>query len=78
MAESIIKELRKRKRLNLIDNLRYIDIYVEYVKKTKNREWSRRQNKFINSIYRSIPKKIKVKPLSFSEFFHYAFCHLYT
>jgi hypothetical protein len=62
MAESIIKELKKRKRLNLIDNLRYIDIYVEYVKKTKNREWSRRQNKFINSIYRSIPKKIKVKP----------------
>jgi len=62
MAESIMKELKKRKRLNLIDNLRYIDIYVEYVKKTKNREWSRRQNKFINSIYRSIPKKIKVKP----------------
>ena len=62
MAENIMKELMKRKRLNLIDNLRYIDIYVEYVKKTKNREWSRRQNKFINSIYRSIPKKIKVKP----------------
>jgi len=62
MAESIIKELKKRKRLNLIDNLRYIDLYVEYVKKAKNREWSRRQNKFINSIYRSIPKKIKVKP----------------
>jgi len=62
MAESIIKELRKRKRLNLIDNLRYIDLYVEYVKKAKNREWSRRQNKFINSIYRSIPKKIKIKP----------------
>ena len=62
MAENIMKELRKRKRLNLIDNLRYIDIYVEYVKKAKNREWSRRQNKFINSIYRSIPKKIKVKP----------------
>ena len=62
MAESIIKELKKRKRLNLIDNLRYIDLYVEYVKKAKNKEWSRRQNKFINSIYRSIPKKIKVKP----------------
>jgi len=62
MAENIMKELKKRNRLNLIDNLRYIDIYVEYVKKAKNREWSRRQNKFINSIYRSIPKKIKVKP----------------
>jgi len=62
MAENIMKELRKRKKLNLIDNLRYIDMYVEYVKKTKNREWSRRQNKFINSIYRSIPKKIKIKP----------------
>jgi hypothetical protein len=44
----------------LLGDLRYIDIYAEYVKKAPSREWSRRQNAFINSIYRSIPKRIKI------------------
>jgi len=61
MARDLVKTLKKRKRLNLLDNLRYIDLYVEYIKNTPNKEWSRRQNKFINSIYRSIPKKIKIR-----------------
>jgi len=61
MARELVKTLKKRKRLNLLDNLRYIDLYVEYIKKTPNKEWSRKQNKFINSIYRSIPKKIKIR-----------------
>jgi len=61
MARDLAKALKKRKGLNLLDNLRYIDLYVEYIKKTPNKVWSRRQNKFINSIYRSIPKKIKIR-----------------
>jgi len=61
MARDLAKALKERKRQNLLDNLRYIDLYVEYIKKTPNKEWSRKQNKFINSIYRSIPKKIKIR-----------------
>ncbi|MFP3215440.1 MAG: hypothetical protein RXR32_02740 [Candidatus Micrarchaeota archaeon] len=61
MARDLAKALKERKRQNLLDNLKYIDLYVEYIKKTPNKEWSRRQNKFINSIYRSIPKKIKIR-----------------
>jgi hypothetical protein len=61
MARDLVKALKKRKKQNLLDNLRYIDLYVEYIKKTPNKVWSRRQNKFINSIYRSIPKKIKIR-----------------
>ncbi|MFP3278289.1 MAG: hypothetical protein RXO43_01870 [Candidatus Micrarchaeota archaeon] len=61
MARDLVKALKERKRQNLLDNLRYIDLYVEYIKKTPNKEWSRRQNKFINSIYRSIPKRIKIR-----------------
>jgi len=61
MARDLVKDLKKRKRQNLLDNLRYIDLYVEYIKKTPNKVWSRRQNKFINSIYRSIPKRIKIR-----------------
>ena len=61
MARDLVKDLKKRKRQNLLDNLKYIDLYVEYIKKTPNKEWSHRQNKFINSIYRSIPKRIKIR-----------------
>jgi len=61
MARDLVKALKKRKKQNFLDNLRYIDLYVEYIKKTPNKEWSRRQNKFINSIYRSIPKRIKIR-----------------
>ena len=61
MARDLAKALKERKRQNLLDNLKYIDLYVEYIKKTPNKEWSRRQNKFINSIYRSIPKRIKIR-----------------
>jgi len=56
----MLKDLKKSKQLNLLGNLRYIDLYVKYIKKATNKEWSRRQNKFINSIYKSIPKKVKV------------------
>jgi len=60
LDSKLIKKLKEEKRRNLLGNLRYIDIYAEYVKKAPNREWSRRQNAFINSIYRSVPKKIKI------------------
>ena len=56
----MLRDLKRSKQLNLLGNLRYIDLYVEYIKKAPNMEWSRRQNKFINSIYKSIPKKVKV------------------
>ena len=39
-------------------NLEFIDFYVRYIGRQSNREWSTKQAKFINSIYRSIPKKI--------------------
>ncbi|MGC8496347.1 MAG: hypothetical protein ACP5MX_04055 [Candidatus Micrarchaeia archaeon] len=60
MGRKLIKKLNEGKRRNLMGNLRYIDIYAEYVKGAPNKEWSRRQNAFINSIYKSIPKKVKI------------------
>lgn len=49
---------RKAKKQNLKTNLEFIDFYVRYIGRQSNREWSTKQAKFINSIYRSIPKKI--------------------
>ncbi len=53
---------RKAKRQNLKSNLEFIDFYVRYMKGKSNKEWSAKQAKCINNIYRSIPKKsISVK-----------------
>jgi hypothetical protein len=53
----LAKERRARKQ-NLRTNLEFISFYVGYMKKKSNREWSAEQAKFINSIYRSIPKAV--------------------
>ncbi|MCL4373599.1 MAG: hypothetical protein M1360_01365 [Candidatus Marsarchaeota archaeon] len=60
MDRKLAAMLKEEKRRNLLGNLRYIDLYAEYVKKAPNREWSHRQRVFINSIYRTIPKKVKM------------------
>ena len=33
----MLKDLKKSKRLNLLGNLRYIDLYVKYIKKPQTR-----------------------------------------
>ncbi len=60
LDKKLIKKLKEEKHRNLLGNLSYIDLYAEYVKKAPNKEWSHKQGVFINSIYRSIPKKIKI------------------
>ncbi len=60
MNRKLAAMLKEEKRRNLLGNLHYIDLYAEYVKKAPNREWSHRQSVFINSIYRTIPKKVKI------------------
>ncbi len=36
-------ELREEKKKNFEERLKFIDRYVEWLKKTPNREWSRQQ-----------------------------------
>ena len=48
---SILTGLKKAKALNLKDNLKYIDAYSAYVKKTDNKTWSREQKKFLDALY---------------------------
>jgi len=40
-----LRELRKEKKKNFEERLKFIDRYVEWLKKTPNREWSRQQAK---------------------------------
>ncbi len=48
---SILIGLKEAKEHNLKDNLEYIDVYSNYVKKASNRTWSRGQKRFLDILY---------------------------
>ena len=43
-----LEELKKDKKRNFEERLKFIDLYVEWLKKTPNEVWSRQQNKLID------------------------------
>lgn len=43
-----LKELRRAKTKNFKERLEFIDSYVDWLKKTPNKEWSRQQNKLMD------------------------------
>lgn len=47
------EELEEMKRNNFKDNLDFIDLYAEWVKKTPNKRWSHEQKVLIDSQIRS-------------------------
>ena len=53
-----IEELKKLKEENFKQRLEFIDTYAEWLKKTKNKEWSRQQKKLIdiNNHQSSLPR----------------------
>ncbi|MFQ5620266.1 MAG: hypothetical protein ACE5FT_00310 [Candidatus Nanoarchaeia archaeon] len=42
-----LKELDKQKEKNFKERLAFIDLYVKWLKKTPNKEWSDQQKKFL-------------------------------
>lgn len=48
-----LEELDESKRRNFDDNLKFVKLRAEWLKRTSNKEWSRRQKMLINEIYRS-------------------------
>ncbi|MFP4112512.1 MAG: hypothetical protein ACLFPQ_05765 [Candidatus Woesearchaeota archaeon] len=42
-----LKELEKEKKKNFEERLRFIDNYVEWLKKTPNKKWSKQQKKIV-------------------------------
>ena len=45
-----IYELEKEKEKNFEERLKFIDSYVEWMKKTPNKEWSIQQKKVVDQI----------------------------
>ena len=44
-----LKELEEQKKQNFKERLEFIKRYAEWIKKTKNSEWSKQQAEIINS-----------------------------
>ncbi len=42
-----LKELKKKKEKNFQERLKFIDEYVEWLKKTPNKVWSKQQAEFL-------------------------------
>jgi hypothetical protein len=43
-----LEELEKDKQRNFQERLKFIDLYVKWLKKTPNKEWSRQQNELLD------------------------------
>ena len=48
LTEKDLRELEEEKKRNFKQRLQFIDTYVEWLKKTGNKKWSKQQNKLIN------------------------------
>ena len=48
MPKIDLKELEKQKEENFKQRLEFIKKYVDWLKKTSNKEWSRQQNELID------------------------------
>lgn len=54
-----LKEIKKMKEQNFKERLEFIDMYVEWLKKTKNKDWSRQQNILIDGQFSNRKSSIK-------------------
>lgn len=58
-AKKLRKQLKKDKQRNFEDNLKFVELHVAWLKRTNNKEWSKRQKILIDEIYRR-NRKLKV------------------
>lgn len=52
----LLKELKEERKRNRASNFRFVDLYVAWLKRTSNRDWSRQQKEIINSTYKANKK----------------------
>ncbi len=55
-----LKELDEDKKRNAEDNLKFVKLRAEWLKRTSNEEWSKRQKEIVDSIYRS-NRRLQIK-----------------
>jgi hypothetical protein len=57
----LLKQLEEERRRNFRDNLEFVIFRAEWLKRTSNKEWSKRQKEMADSIYRS-NRKLRPAP----------------
>lgn len=50
--KKFFRELALSKKQNFEDNMRFVKLHAEWLKRTSNKEWSKQQKMFIDSIYK--------------------------
>ena len=50
--KKFLKELEESKKQNFEDNLKFVKLRAEWLKRTSNAEWSKRQKLLVDSIYK--------------------------
>lgn len=53
MKKDLLSQLKKAKEENFKNNLKFIDLYVAFMMKKSNKEWSKAQKKFVDMFYNS-------------------------
>ena len=49
----LLKELKEERKRNRLGNLRFIDIHVAWLKRTSNKDWTKRQKELMDDAYNS-------------------------
>jgi hypothetical protein len=52
-----LKALRKKRRRNREERLAFLEMYVEWLKRTPNKVWSKQHAAFIDAVYQRNTKK---------------------
>jgi hypothetical protein len=59
--KKLLKGLAEDRKQNRTSNLMFIDLYVKWLKRTSNKEWSRQQKKIIDGVHKG-NRHLKLKP----------------
>ena len=57
--KAFLKELSESKKRNFEDNLKFVKLRAEWMKRKSNKEWSRRQKVITDEVYRA-NRKLKL------------------
>jgi hypothetical protein len=52
-SDKLLKQLAEEKKRNFEDNLKFVILRAEWLKRKSNKDWSKRQKLIIDSIYRA-------------------------
>lgn len=59
--KKFLKELNLSKKQNFENNMKFVRLYAEWLKRTSNKEWSRQQKRIIDEVYKG-NRRLKINP----------------